>query len=146
MSQPRRAGLAGVIVCLVDVFIVAIPYFVVPGDELGVVAAYYSLGTISPLAIGLLAVIGVIAFLAGAYERSDPVIIAGGVFIAGVFVVIISVDWALSFSALYGTVSARQSTFDVLAWHRWTVVTASVGWIVVAGWYAASLGILQLPR
>ena len=138
MNHQRGAPLLGIAACLLALVAVAAPYVAVPEAEVDVVGQYYGLGAVGPLAVALLAMVGVIAFAAGLKERSDPSLIAGLMVTAGVFSVVAAVQWAF---AVPSSVGQSASTAEFLSVHRWTVPVASALIAVAAGWYAWALGL-----
>ncbi|MEF8774168.1 MAG: hypothetical protein V5A37_05570 [Halobacteriales archaeon] len=138
MPRPEHAAGAGALACLATAVAVAVPYILLA--DAAVVPRYYGLGLVGPLAVALLALVGFVAFAAGARERSDPSLVAGLVLVAGVASLAVAVQWALAFDgATLGTGPATYGFFDV---HRWVVVAGTAVWTLAAGWYAASLGLL----
>lgn len=139
MDQERVPPLAGVVACLLAAVAVLAPYVAVPEEEVGVVGQYYGLGAVSPLAIGVLALVGIIAFAAGLKERTDPTLVAGLMVGVGVLSLLVSVQWVLAVPARVGQSAA---TADFLATHRWSI-PATAGLIVATAlWYARALGLV----
>lgn len=139
MPRPEHAAGTGALACLATALAVAAPYVLVADPA--VVPRYYGLGFVGPLAVALLALVGFVAFAAGARERSDPSLVAGLVLVAGVASLVVAVQWALAFDgATLGTDRATYEFFDV---HRWVVVAGTGVWTLAAGWYAGALGLLD---
>lgn len=139
MDDERVAPMAGLLSCLLAVIAVLAPYVAVPEQEVGVVGQYYGLGVVSPLAIGLLALVGAIAFAAGLEERSDPTLVAGLMLGIGAFSLFVAVQWVL---AVPPTVGQSAGTADFLGTHRWSI-PATAGLIAATAiWYARALGLV----
>lgn len=139
MDHERAAPLAGAVSCLLAVFAVVAPYVAVPDAEAGVVGQYYGIGLVSPLAIGVLALVGVIAFAAGLKGRTDPTLVAGLMVGVGVLSLLVSLQWMLAVPA---TVGQSAATADFLGTHRWSIPAAAGLITASALWYARALGLL----
>ncbi|MFW6017768.1 MAG: DUF7548 family protein [Halapricum sp.] len=132
MPNSRRvAPLAGVVACLLVVGALAVPYALTDARTVGL---YYESGIANPLIAGLLAVVSIVVFAAGHQGRTDPALAAGVTLTLGVFIVVVTVAWALTHQ--FGIVG--QS----LAIHRWILLAAAVTIPLSGGWYAHGLGLL----
>jgi len=139
--EPRRAASAGAVACALLAVVVAVPYLVVaPTDQPGV-GLYYALGAVNPIGVAFVAVVGVVAFAAGARERSDPALVAGLMLAAGLLSLLATVEWALSFGGLRQDV-VGTATLELFAAHRWAVVGAAALWAAAAAAYVRALGLL----
>ena len=139
--ESRWAAYAGAVACALVAVAVAAPYLLVaPADQPGV-GLYYALGAVNPVGVAFVAVVGVVAFAAGARGRSDPVLVAGLTLAAGLLSALATVEWALSFGGLRQDV-VGTATRNLLAVHRWAVVGATALWGVAATGYARALGLL----
>lgn len=146
MNHARTAPAAGVAACLLTVAAVAAPYLLLPADQAIAIDAYYGLGAVSPLGIGLLGLMGAVIFAAGRQDRSDPSLVAGVMLAIGLFSLFVSVQWALAFRPELFAAVATSRTRAFLADHRWSVVAGTVLMTLAAVWYAAALDLLPLPR
>lgn len=131
------APAVGAIACLVVAATVAIPYLV--ADQVTRVSAYYGAGAITPLAAGLLALVGVIVFAAGREGRTDPGLAAGVTLVLGAVSFLVALLWALT---LPGDLVVGTEKSVLWTVHRWVVVLASGVMAASAGWYARSLGLV----
>lgn len=134
MDEATLAPTLGVLSCFAVLVVLAWPYLLASP---GAVGTYYTTGFLTPLAAGLFALVGIIAFAAGREGRSDPALVAGVGLVLGLFVFAISFAWALT-----ARVDVLQSPGAVLPQQRW--VLAAVSAIVPASgaWYARALGLL----
>ncbi len=139
MDHRRAAPIAGIAACVLAVMAVLAPYVAVPEAETGVVGQYYGVGLVTPLAMGILALVGVIAFAAGLKERSDPSLVAGLMIAVGTISLLAAVQWVLAVPARVGQ---SATTADFLSTHRWSVPATAALIALAAIWYARSLGLL----
>lgn len=140
MEHDRAAPLFGILGCVLTVAAVLAPYVVVTQEDQPVVSQYYELGVITPLALAVLALVGIIAFAAGLKGRTDPSVVAGLLVGLGVFSLFVATHWAL---AVPETVGQSAETADFLAFHRWTVPTTTGLIMFSAIWYSWALGLLS---
>lgn len=136
MDARTLAPTAGAIACALVVVTVAVPYLFL---DPGAVGTYYAAGAVTPLAAGLLAVVGAIVFAAGRADRSDPVLTAGAALSLGAFVGVLAVVWALTVPR--GVVT-QLSTSTLVGYHRFALAALGVAVPVAAGWYARALGLV----
>jgi len=129
MNQDDLVPTLGALACLLVLALVAVPYLVAAP---GAVQVYYAVGPVSPLFVGLLAVVAGVALLAGAQRRSDPATTAGVGLALGVFMTAVALLWAVSVPA---DVLGGLSTTAAMAYHRWLLVLASLTELVLAAWY-----------
>ena len=80
MRPSARPPTVGLLASLLVVMAVLWPYLSEPVTS---VSAYYDTAPITPLAVGLLAMVSIIAFAAGRQRRSEPELVAGAVLILG---------------------------------------------------------------
>lgn len=142
MDRERAAATAGVAACVLTAAAVAAPYLVLPAGQVDDVAAYYGAGMVSPLAPGLLGLVGAIVFAAGREGRSDPDLVAGVALAVGVFSLIVGLEWALSFRP---GVFGGGVAIEFLDGHRWSVPAGGLLETVAAVWYAGTRGMVSLP-
>jgi hypothetical protein len=131
MEDVQRAPTLGIVACLAVLAAVAWPYF---GEPATSVSTYYATATITPLAAGLLALVGVIVFAAGREGRSDPELVAGAGLVFGLFVVAISVTFALT-----ARVDVIGGSSALLSYQRWVLAGVSLVVPLSALWYARTL-------
>ena len=126
MDSVRVAPLVGIVGCLGVLGALLYPY--VAAD--GAVGLYYGSGVVSPLVVGLLALVTIIVLAAGRESRTDPEIAAGAGLVFGVFIVGLSLAWGLT---------TRVDVLTITQYHRW--VLPAMGAIVSAAslWYARTL-------
>lgn len=141
MDRAQAAATVGAVACLLTAVAVAAPFFLVAGEQFDLVGAYYAQGAVSPLALGLLGLVGAIIFAAGREGRSDPDLVAGIMLAVGLFSVVAAAQWALAYdpAAFFGS---EDPPTGLLGAHRWSVVAASGLVAVAAGWYARALDLL----
>ncbi|MCU4719432.1 DUF7548 family protein [Halapricum hydrolyticum] len=138
MSDSRRtAPLAGVVACLLVIGALAAPYAMTDARTVGL---YYESGVVNPLIAGLLAVVSTVVFAAGYRRRTDPALAAGVTLTFGLFIVVLTVAWALTIP------ESLMRQFEVveasLPEHRWALAVVTVTVPATAAWYARSLGLL----
>ena len=135
MDVDSLAPRAGAIACLLLAGVVFVPALIVsaPGNA---VAAYYAAGPFGVSLVGVLALVTVVVFLAGAQERSDPQVIAGVAVVVGVAMVLFSILWAISIDPT--VLFSFPSEFAWIQSHRWVVVVGSGVAALAAGGYAVS--------
>ena len=126
----------GAVACLLLAGVVFAPAVVVsaPGNA---VASYYAAGPLGISIVGVLALVSVVVFLAGAQERSDPQTLAGVVVVAGVSMVLFSVLWAVSLDPTL--LFSFPSEHAWIESHRWVVVVGAGTATLAAGGYATSV-------
>jgi hypothetical protein len=126
----------GAIACLLLAGVVFAPAVMVsaPGTA---VASYYAAGPLGISVVGVLALVSVVVFLAGAQERSDPQTLAGVVVVAGVSMVLFSVLWAVSIDPTL--LFSFPSEHAWIESHRWAVVVGAGTATLAAGGYATSV-------
>jgi hypothetical protein len=137
MVRSRRvAPVVGVLTCLLVLVTLAVPYVLADARTAGL---YYESGAVNPLIGGLLALLSVVVFAAGREGRADPALAAGVTLTFGLFVVVLTVWWALTIPA------ALLREFEVveasLSSHRWVLSAITLTIPVTAAWYARSLGL-----
>ena len=135
MDLDSLAPRLGAIACLLLAGVVFVPALIVsaPGNA---VAAYYAAGPFGVSLVGVLALITVVVFLAGAQERSDPQTLAGVAVVSGVAMVLFSVVWTISIDPT--VLFSFPSEFAWIESHRWVVVVGSGLAALAAGGYAVS--------
>ena len=125
----------GAIACLLLAGVVFAPAVLVsaPGNA---VAAYYDSGPLGISVVGVLALVSVVVFLAGAQVRSDPQTLAGVVVVSGVSMVLFSALLACSIDPT--VVFSFPAEYAWIESHRWAVVGAASLATLAAGGYATS--------
>lgn len=142
MDREHAAATAGVVASLLTAGAVAAPYLLLPAGQLDNVAAYYGTGVVTPLAPGLLGLLGAIIFAAGREGRSDPDLVAGIALAIGVFSLLVGLEWALAFRP---GVFGGGVAIEFLDGHRWSVPTGGLLETAAAVWYAGTRGLVSLP-
>ncbi|RLM59448.1 hypothetical protein DVK02_01495 [Halobellus sp. Atlit-31R] len=133
MDLKSVAPTIGAIVCLVLAGVVFAPALVISAPAAGV-AEYYASGPIGVSVVGVLALLDVVVFLAGAQERSDPQTLAGFALVSSLAMVVFSLLWALSIDpTLLFSFPAEYAWIET---HRWIVVTGAAVAAIAAGSYA----------
>lgn len=135
MDARTLASTLGVLACALVIVAVAAPY---PFLDSGAVAAYYGAGAITPLASGLVAVVGAIVFAAAREGRSDPVLTAGAALTLGAFVAAVAVVWAVTVPR---SVVTQLSTSTLVGYHRFVLAAVALVVPVAGGWYARAIGL-----
>ncbi|WP_394348799.1 DUF7548 family protein [Halobellus captivus] len=126
----------GAVACLLLAGVVFVPALVISAPGTGV-AAYYASGPFGVSVVGVLALLTVVVFLAGAQERSDPITLSGVALVAAVAMLLFSLLWAVSIdSTLLFSFPAEYAWIEN---HRWLVVTGSAVVAVAAGAYARAI-------
>lgn len=133
MDGRTIAPAVAAITCALVAALVIGPYLLLPA---GAVGTYYGAGAITPLAAGLLAVVGLIVFASGWAERSDPVLTAGAGVTIGGFLAVVAVLWAVTVPR---SVVTQLSRSTLVGYHRSALALAAVVVLLAAGWYARSL-------
>jgi hypothetical protein len=126
----------GAVTCLLLAGVVFVPALIVsaPGNA---VAAYYASGPLGVSVVGVLALVSVVVFLAGAQERSDPQTLAGVVVVSGISMVLFSVLWAVSIDPT--VLFSFPAEYAWIESHRWVVVAGAALATLAAGGYATSV-------
>lgn len=142
MDEEWTAATLGIVAFVLTGGAVVAPYLLLPADQLDGVAAYYGVGAVSPLLVGVLGLLGAIVFAAGREDRSDPDLVAGITLVIGVFSLVVGLQWALSF---YPVTGASTATLEFMSDHRWTVPAGGALEALAAYWYAGARGLVPLP-
>lgn len=136
IELPPTVGMVG---CLFVLFVVIAPYLLLPGAEASGLATYYDAGLVGPWVVALFALVSTIAFAAGRQRRTDPETAAGATLVLGLFMTMLSLQWAL---AVDPALVLGLTTQTWMEHHRW-VLTALTLWVPVSSvWYARALGLL----
>lgn len=142
MNGERTAATVGVAACVLTAVAVVAPYVVLPASAQQYVGAYYGTGPVSPLALGLLGLVGAIVFASGREERSSPDLVAGVMLTVGAFSLLVGAVWALGFDP---AAAGGDVPVDFFGTHRWVVLAGVTLEAAAAGWYAGALGLVPLP-
>ncbi|MFC7076029.1 DUF7548 family protein [Haloarcula halophila] len=137
MNDLRVAPTVGIAGCLLYLVALAVPYALV--ETTSAVGAYYGSGALTPLVPATFAIIGVIVFAAGREGRSDPSVVAGAGLVLGLFLVGLSLVWAVTVPESL-VLGLTEST--LMEYHRWVVVVAAVPVPLGATWFANALDLL----
>lgn len=133
MDEATVAPTLGILSCIAVLALLAWPYLLASPDAVG---TYYNTGFLTPLAAGLLALVGIIVFAAGREGRSDPALVAGVGLVLGLFIVAISFGWALT-----ARLDVLQAPGVWLPRQRWALVLVSLLVPASGAWYARALGL-----
>lgn len=120
MEVEDVAPLVGSVACGAVVATLVAPFVLIPdpGTELGL---YYAAGPTGGTALGFLAPIAVVVFLAGRRGRTDPVTAAGLTLVLGLGMLGLAAAWALAVDPeLVFNFSAAW-----MGYHRWIVLGAT---------------------
>ena len=135
MNAERVAAAVGVAACLALVAVLLAPFFLIsdPGTGLGI---YYAAGPVGGGAsVGFLALLCVVALLAGARGRTDAETAAGIALVVAVGVLATALLWAVAVE--------QEVVFSFpaawMGWHRWLAVVIAAVPPVAAGAYARSV-------
>jgi hypothetical protein len=137
MDDLRLAPTVGIVGCVLYLLALAVPYGLV--ETTSAVGAYYSSGALSPLLPGVFALVCIIVLAAGREGRSDPSVAAGAGIGMGVFIVALSVLWAVTVPESL-VLGLTEST--LMEHHRWGVVLAGVLIPLGGTWFARALDLL----
>jgi hypothetical protein len=134
MEVEDVAPLVGSVACAACVAALVAPFVLLtdPGTELGL---YYAAGPAGGTAVGFLAPVAVVVFLAGRRGRTDPVTAAGLTLVLGLGMVGLAASWALA-------VDPELVFSFPVAWmgsHRWVVVGFSAVVPISAAAYARAV-------
>jgi hypothetical protein len=130
MERVEAVALAGAAVAAAAAVLVTLPYLVVDASA---VAVYYDAGPVTPVFVGVLAVVAGVALVSGAQDRSDPATVAGVAVIFALFMAGLSLAWATAVDPAVVAGLPVSAWFD---YHRWAVVAAALAETGLAGWYA----------
>ncbi|MDS0259281.1 hypothetical protein NDI56_07735 [Haloarcula sp. S1CR25-12] len=134
MNGLRTGPTVSIVGCVAYLLALVAPYLVV--ETTSAVGAYYGSGALSPVVPGLFALVGIIVFAAGREGRTDPGVAAGAGLMLGLFIVGLSVLWAVTVPESL-VLGLTEST--LIEQHRWAVVAASLPIPLGAVWFAAGL-------
>ena len=137
MDDLRLAPTVGIVGCVLYLISLAVPYLLVESPS--AVGAYYGSGALSPTIPGVLAFVAIIVLAAGREGRSDPSIAAGAGLVMGLFVVGLSLAWALTVPTSL-VLGLTEST--LIEHHRYLTVLVAVPIPVGSAWFARALGLL----
>jgi len=137
MDDLRVAPTVGIVGCLLYLLALAAPYAII--ETAGAASTYYDAGALSPLIPGALTLVTVIVLAAGREGRSDPSVAAGASLVAGLFVVGLSLAWALTVPEEV-VLTLTEST--LIEYHRWVLVVAAAPIPLGAAWFAKALNLL----
>lgn len=137
MDDLRIAPTVGIVGCLLYLLALAAPYAIV--ETASAVGTYYDAGALSPLIPGALTLVTIIVLAAGREGRSDPSVAAGASLVAGLFVVGLSLAWALT---IPDEVVLTLTESTLIEYHRWALVVAATPIPVGSAWFAKALNLL----
>lgn len=137
MNQLRLAPTVGIVGCVLYLVSLAAPYLLV--ESQGAVGAYYDAGALTPLIPAVLALVSIIVVAAGREGRSDPALAAGAGIVLGLFILGLTLAWAVTVPESLVLGLTERS---VMQYHRWLSVALAVPILLSAVWFARSLGLL----
>lgn len=148
MESRRAAPTLGVVVSACFVLLLLVPYLVV--DDATGVSTYYTAGTLTPWASGMMALVAIVVFAAGREDRTDPATAAGAGLGFGAVIFLITLLWAVSLPAevplqlttAEPILGGLVTTGTVLEYHRWVLAVVGALPAAAGAWYARSLGLL----
>lgn len=141
MNDERTAATVGVGACVLTAVAVVAPYVLLPATAQQYVGAYYGVGPVNPLALGLLGAVGAVVFASGREQRSSPDLVAGVMLSVGLFSLVVGAVWALGFDP---GAAGGDVPVDFFSTHRWVVLAGAALEVAAAGWYAGALGLVPL--
>jgi hypothetical protein len=117
MDTLRLASGVGVAAALAVLATLAAPYLLISEPGTGL-TLYYGAGTVGGVGLAFLAVMSVVALLAGTRGAAPPDVAAGVALVLGLALLVVSVLWA--------TAVPQEVVFsfpaDWMGYHRWLVV------------------------
>jgi hypothetical protein len=135
MNAERAAPAAGVAGCVAVLAALFAPFVLIdePGTGLGI---YYAAGPVGGGgSVGFLALLSIVAFLAGRRGRTDRETAAGVALVVGVGVLATALLWAVNVD--------QEVVFSFpaawMGWHRWAVVAVATVPPLAAALYARSV-------
>jgi hypothetical protein len=134
MEVEDVAPLVGSVACGAVVAALVAPLVLVsnPGTELGL---YYAAGPAGGTALGFLAPVAVVVFLAGKRGRTDPATAAGLTLVLGLGMLALAASWAFAVDPeLVFNFSAAW-----MGYHRWVVLGVTALVPLSAGLYARAV-------
>ena len=138
MERDGVAAVAGVAACLALIAAVFGPYLLGIGDTPGTTAAaYYGSGPFGLYAVAFLALLSVVAFLAGTRGSADPGVAAGVATVLGTGVLAGAGLWALAVNP--AVLNSFPPGYSWLTYHRWAVVAVAAVVPVCALAYARAV-------
>jgi hypothetical protein len=133
MPNDTVAPTVGTVASLLLAVVVFAPALLITEAQVGV-ADYYAAGPVGVSVVGFLGFVGVVVFLAGIQERTDPATVAGLTLVLGVAMFAFALTWALSIDeTLLFSFPARYAW---IANHRWAVLGLAAVVTVAAAGYA----------
>lgn len=148
MESRRAAPTLGLVAAACFVLLLLVPYLVV--EDPGGVSAYYTAGTLTPWASGMMALVSIVVFAAGREDRTAPETAAGAGLGFGVVIFLITLLWAVTLPAevplqlttAEPILGELLTTGTVLEYHRWVLALVGALPAAAGAWYARSLGLL----
>ncbi|QIB73649.1 hypothetical protein GL213_10960 [Halogeometricum borinquense] len=133
MANDTVAPTVGAVASLLLALVVFAPALLISGSNASV-ADYYAAGPVGISVVGFFALLGIIIFLAGAQERTEPAIVAGLTLVLGVAMLAFAVIWAFSLDQTL--LFSFPSQYAWIANHRWAVIGLTAVVPVAAGVYS----------
>ncbi|MUV56272.1 hypothetical protein SAMN04487947_1365 [Halogeometricum rufum] len=133
MPNDTVAPTVGTVASLLLAVVVFAPALLIAETQVGV-ADYYAAGPIGVSVVGFLGFVGVVVFLAGIQERTEPATVAGLTLVLGVAMVAFAATWAFSIDeTLLFSFPAQYAWIEN---HRWAVLVLAAVVPVAAAGYA----------
>jgi hypothetical protein len=133
MPNDTVAPTVGTVASLLLAVVVFAPALLITETQVGV-ADYYAAGPIGVSVVGFLGFVGVVVFLAGVQERTEPATVAGLTLVLGVAMFAFAAVWAFSIdTTLLFSFPAQYAWIEN---HRWAVLVLAAVVPVAAAGYA----------
>lgn len=139
MDLTRRAPQVGILACLCLLGSIVFPYVFLPEAAYTGLSVYYAQGIFGPVVVGVFATVTIVVFGGALGGRADPSTVAGAAIVLGLFLLLLSAQWALSVPVELVQGITTETWLD---YHRWVVVALSGAIAVSAVVYTRSLGLL----
>ncbi|SFR45703.1 DUF7548 family protein [Halogeometricum limi] len=133
MANDTVAPSVGAVASLLLAVVVFAPALLISTPDVGV-ADYYASGPIGVSVVGFLALLGIVVFLAGKQERTEPATVAGLTLVLGVSMFAFSLTWAFGIDETL--LFSFPAEYSWIATHRWAVIILAAIVPVAAAGYA----------
>jgi hypothetical protein len=134
MDPEEVAPLVGAAGCVAVLLAMAAPYVLIEETGTGL-PQYYGAGAVGGGVVAFLALLAIVALLAGARGRTDPPTAAGIALVVGAAMVLLALGWALAVPPDF--VFSFPAAW--MGWHRWAVVALTATVPAAAGAYARAV-------
>ncbi|MFC6732193.1 MULTISPECIES: hypothetical protein [unclassified Haladaptatus] len=136
------APVLGIVADVAVLVAIVVPYLIVPESAYSGLTVYYTSGLAGVFGAAGFALVTLIAFAAGYKNRTEPVTVAGATIALGVFMVVLTLLWALAVPAdVIGSIATLESSLaaTLMENHRWLILLFSLGVPASGVWYARAL-------